>query len=118
MIVDVILLCTIGFFGLWVINKHYDNAYDIEELQRKMRNQWGLTNKPVSTIKYTTHDIKGLQNENKTLKADMQTMQNDLIEFRQSLINIDAKYKIKDKWCVDTIEKLTHMQSKIMSEVI
>jgi aspartate oxidase len=118
MIVDIILLTVLVFFSLWIINKHYDNAYDIEELQRKMRNQWGLTNKPVSTIKYTAHDIKGLQNENKTLRADMRTMQANLIQFRQSLINIDAKYKIKDKWCVDTIEKLTHIQNKMTSEVI
>ena len=66
MIVDIVLLTVLVFFSLWIINKHYDNAYDIEELQRKMRNQWGLTNKPVSTIKYTAHDIKGLQNENKS----------------------------------------------------
>ena len=28
MIIDAILLTTIALFGLWVINKHYDNAYD------------------------------------------------------------------------------------------
>tara|TARA_R110002051_G_C8594837_1_gene479391 strand:- start:420 stop:800 length:381 start_codon:yes stop_codon:yes gene_type:complete len=126
MIIDAILLTTIALFGLWVINKHYDNAYEIEKLQLKIRDQWGLTNKQESTKsfkatvadKYTGLDIKSLRNGHRTLSTDMKTMQDDLIEFRQSLINIDAKYKLKDKWCVDTIEEITQLQSKMMKEVI
>ena len=82
LVIDIILLTVITLFGLWIINKHYDNAYDIEEMQKNI--------------------------------TDMKIMQKDLIEFRQSLINIDAKYKIKDKWTVDKIEEVVKMQSKLL----
>ena len=64
---DVILLTMIALFGLWVINKHYNNAGDIEVIIKQM----------ASTI------------------SDMRKMQDDLIQFRQDLINIDAKYRMK-----------------------
>jgi hypothetical protein len=35
--------------------------------------------------------------------SDFSKMQDDLIQFRQDLINIDAKYKLKDRWAVDKI---------------
>jgi hypothetical protein len=76
---------TIALFGLWIINKHYDNAYDIEELQKKI--------------------------------TDMKIMQKDLIEFRQSLINIDAKYKIKDEWTVNKIGKVVKIQGKMLKSM-
>ena len=79
MIVDVILLTVLGFFGLWVINKHFDNAYDIEEL--------------IKQVSLTSND--------------MRKMQEDLIEFKQSLINIDAKYSIKEEWIIERLFKLT-----------
>tara|TARA_Y100000310_G_C20497012_1_gene722056 strand:- start:371 stop:682 length:312 start_codon:yes stop_codon:yes gene_type:complete len=79
MIVDTILLTVLGFFGLWVINKHFDNAYDIEEL--------------IKQVSLTSND--------------MRKMQEDLIEFKQSLINIDAKYSIKEEWIIERLFKLT-----------
>tara|TARA_Y100000034_G_C6711203_1_gene314162 strand:+ start:49 stop:360 length:312 start_codon:yes stop_codon:yes gene_type:complete len=79
MIVDTILLTVLGFFGLWVINKHFDNAYDIEEL--------------IKQVSLTSND--------------MRKMQEDLIEFKQSLINIDAKYGIKEEWIIERLFKLT-----------
>jgi hypothetical protein len=37
----------------------------------------------------------------------MRKMQEDLIEFKQSLINIDAKYSIKEEWIIERLFKLT-----------
>ena len=46
---------------------------------------------------------------------DMRKMQEDLIEFRQSLINIDAKYGIKEEWTIERLEKLTDIMKSNMS---
>ena len=35
---DLIILITLFFSVLWLIKKHYDNAYDIENMQIKLKN--------------------------------------------------------------------------------
>jgi hypothetical protein len=131
MLIDIILLTTIALFGLWIINKHYDNAYDIEELQKAIK----LTKcKVCKGTKVTFYNFTGnakYKDDDEFLNPevreepcpecqqyDIKKMQNDIIILRQNCINIDAKYKIKDKWCVDTIEEITQLQSKMIREVI
>jgi len=75
----------IALFGLWVINKHYNNAGDIEVIIKQM----------ASTI------------------SDMRKMQEDLIQFRQDLINVDSKYRIKDEWVISRLKQLTDIVSSL-----
>ena len=110
MLIDAILLTTIALFGLWVINKHYDNAYEIEKLQKELRNQFGLTNK------LEAFRVGG--NDYQTLNDDMITMQNDLTEFRQSLINIDAKYKFKNKWTTEKLQEVVSILRKHNNSIL
>ena len=93
---DIIILLTILFFGFWVIKKHYDNALEIEQLQIKYKQAVDIS----KNIRQT---------------SDMKAMQDDLIEFRQSLINIDAKYKIKDEWTTDRLQQLVDIVQSQMS---
>ena len=85
MIIDIMLLAMIALFGLWVINKHYNNAGDIEVIIKQM----------ASTI------------------SDMRKMQEDLIQFRQDLINVDSKYRIKDEWVISRLKQLTDIVSSL-----
>jgi len=73
---DLIILLAMLFFGFWVIKKHYDNAWKIEQLEK-------------------ARDI-----------GDLKKMESDIIELKQNCINIDAKYKIEDEWTVTKIEEL------------
>lgn len=78
---DIIIIMTIFAFSFWIIKKHYDNAWDIENLQIELKKAREI--------------------------SDLSVMQRDLIEFRQSLINIDVKYKLKDRWAVNKIEEIS-----------
>ena len=82
---DLIILITLFFSVLWLIKKHYDNAYDIENMQIKLKNLRYKTSKVNKELKVATVDIV----------QSMRKMQDDIIEGKQNDINIDAKYKLK-----------------------
>ena len=82
---DLIILITLYFSVLWLIKKHYDNAYDIENMQIKLKNLRYKTSKVNKELKVATVDIV----------QSMRKMQDDIIEGKQNDINIDAKYKLK-----------------------
>ena len=131
MVIDAILLTVIALFGLWVINKHYDNVYEIERLQKAIKLTKCKVCKGAKVILYNFTGNAKYKDDHKFLnpevreepcpecqRYDMKKMQNDIIILRQNCINIDAKYKIKDKWCVDSIEELSHLTKKLINEVV
>ena len=63
---EIILSVAIILFIGWIINAHYQNKYEIEQLR--------------------------IKSERPREVGDLLKMQDDLVEFRQSLINIDHKY--------------------------
>ena len=69
-------------FIAWIMNAHYQNKYEIEQLR--------------------------IKSERPKEVGDLLKMQSDLVEFRQSLINIDHKYKKE-------IKQLTTIVAKHMS---
>ena len=77
---DTIILLVILFFGFWIINKHYDNAWKIEQLEIKLKKALEL--------------------------GDLTKMQDDIISLKQKCINIDGKYKIKYDWIQKKFEEL------------
>ena len=89
---DIILLMTIFFSVLWLIKKHYDNAWDIENIQIQIKN---LEYKTSDFDKESEKDIASLRGETVNIVKSMRKMQDDIIEGKQNDINIDAKYKIK-----------------------
>ena len=89
---DIILLMTIFFSVLWLIKKHYDNAYDIENIQIQLKN---LEYKTSDFDKESEKDIASLRGETVNIVKSMREMQDDIIEGKQNDINIDAKYKLK-----------------------
>ena len=89
---DIILLMTIFFSVLWLIKKHYDNAYDIENIQIQLKN---LQYKTSDFDKESEKDIASLRGETVNIVKSMRKMQDDIIEGKQNDINIDAKYKLK-----------------------
>jgi len=89
---DIILLMTIFFSVLWLIKKHYDNAYDIENIQIELKN---LKYKTSDFDKESEKDIASLRSETVNIVQSMRKMQDDIIEGKQNDINIDAKYNLK-----------------------
>ena len=89
---DIILLMTIFFSVLWLIKKHYDNAWDIENLQIQLKN---LKYNTSDSFKEVKKDITSLRSETVNIVQSMRKMQDDIIEGKQNDINIDAKYRIK-----------------------
>tara|TARA_R110002020_G_C15915748_1_gene742363 strand:- start:65 stop:418 length:354 start_codon:yes stop_codon:yes gene_type:complete len=89
---DIILLMTIFFSVLWLIKKHYDNAWDIENLQIQLKS---LKYKTSDFDKESEKDIANLRAETINIVQSMRKMQDDIIEGKQNDINIDAKYKLK-----------------------
>ena len=77
---DIIILLVILLFGYWVIKKHYDNAYDIEQLKIELAKAREI--------------------------SDLKKMQTDIISLKQDCINIDAKYRIKDEWTTNSLKQL------------
>ena len=92
------LLLLITGFGFWVIRKHYDNAWKIEQLEIKVKRGGKILN----------------EDENAIIK-DFKKMQTDIIKIRQDCINIDAKYRIKDEWSTNRIEQLVNIVQQHMS---
>ncbi len=92
------LLFLITGFGLWVIRKHYDNAWKIEQLEIKVKRGGKILN----------------EDENAIIK-DLKQMQTDIIRIRQDCVNIDAKYRIKDEWATSRIEQLVNIVQQHMS---
>lgn len=95
---DIILLMTIFFSVLWLIKKHYDNAWDIENLQIQLKN---LKYKSSDFNKESEKDIANLRAEIVSIIQSMRKMQDDIIAGNQNNINIDGKYRIK----IDDINK-------------
>ena len=95
---DIIIMMTIGAFGLWVITKHYDNAWKIEQLEIKVKKNGKIVS----------------QDEEAIIK-DFRQMQTDIIKLQQDCINIDAKYKIKDEWTVSRLQQLADIVQQNMS---
>jgi len=95
---DIIIMMTIGVFGLWIMTKHYDNAWKIEELEIKVKKNGKIVS----------------QDEEAIIK-DFRQMQTDIIKLQQDCINIDAKYRIKDEWTVNKIQQLTDIQEKLVA---
>ena len=93
MVIDAMILTVIAFFGLWVINKHYDNAWKIEQMEIKIKKNGKIVD----------------QDEASEFIEDFRQMQTDIINIRQDCINIDAKYKIKDRWAVNKIEEIINV---------
>ena len=98
---DIIIMMTIGVFGLWIMTKHYDNAWKIEELEIKVKKNGKIVS----------------QDEEAIIK-DFRQMQTDIIKLQQDCINIDAKYKIKDEWMVDRIKQLTDIVHCRLQEAV
>tara|TARA_R100000458_G_scaffold17985_1_gene15602 strand:+ start:950 stop:1348 length:399 start_codon:yes stop_codon:yes gene_type:complete len=92
------LLFLITGFGLWVIRKHYDNAWKIEQLEIKVKRGGKILN----------------EDENAIIK-DLKQMQTDIIRIRQDCVNIDSKYRIKDEWATSRIEQLVNIVQQHMS---
>ena len=92
------LLFLIMGFGFWVIKKHYDNAFDIEQLQIQMK----------QIIKRLRHSLPN--------SVDLSKMQADIIEQNQNSINIDAKYKMKYDDIDERLEQILKVVMKNMSE--
>jgi hypothetical protein len=86
---DLIIVLSMGIFGVWVIYKHYN-------------------------IKSYIHNLR---NDIYSCRADMKLMQGDLIEFRQNLINIDAKYRKKDEWVVSKIQQITEKDISVQNAI-
>ena len=95
---DLIILLAMLFFGYWVIKKHYDNAWKIEQLEIMVKNNGKIVN----------------QDEEAIIK-DFKKMQTDIIRIQQDCINIDAKYRIKDEWSTSRIEQLVNIVQQHMS---
>lgn len=95
---DIILLMTIFFSVLWLIKKHYDNAWDIENLQIQLKN---LKYNTSNSFKEVKKDITSLRSETVNIVQSMRKMQDDIIAGNQNDINIDGKYRIK----IDDINK-------------
>ena len=74
------ILFLIMGFGFWVIKKHYDNAFDIEQLQIQMKKAREI--------------------------GDLKKMQTDIIAQSQNSINLNAKINRNEKWTVETIDKM------------
>ena len=89
---DLIILITLFFSVLWLIKKHYDNAWDIENIQIQLKN---LEYKTSDFDKESEKDIASLRGETVNIVKSMREMQDDIIEGKQNDINIDAKYKLK-----------------------
>tara|TARA_R100001594_G_scaffold29338_1_gene54841 strand:+ start:1111 stop:1536 length:426 start_codon:yes stop_codon:yes gene_type:complete len=92
---DLIILVVISLFGVWVINKHYDNAWKIEQIDLQ---------------------IKQLREI-----GDLTKMQNDIIEQNQNSINLNAKINRNEKWTVETIDKMKKaidMLGEIQSKLV
>ena len=103
---DIILLMTIFFSVLWLIKKHYDNAYDIENIQIELKNLEHKTSHSFIEVKIDTASLK---DETVNIVKSMRKMQDDIIEGKQNDINIDAKYKIK----LNAIDKMLEQQTRI-----
>ena len=95
---DLIILLSMLFFGFWVIKKHYDNAWKIEQIEIKVNNNGKIVS----------------QDEEAIIK-DFKKMQTDIIKIQQDCINIDAKYRIKDEWTVSKLQQLTDIQEKLVA---
>ena len=102
MVIDAMILTVIAFFGLWVINKHYDNAWKIEQMEIKIKKNGKIVD----------------QDEASEFIEDFRQMQTDIINIRQDCINIDAKYKIKDRWAVNKIEEIINHQFKYIEKIM
>lgn len=89
---DIILLMTIFFSVLWLIKKHYDNAYDIENIQIQLKNLEHTTSHSFKEVKIDTSSLK---DETVNIIQSMRKMQDDIIAGNQNDINIDHKYRIK-----------------------
>tara|TARA_R110000824_G_scaffold232610_1_gene420717 strand:- start:634 stop:1059 length:426 start_codon:yes stop_codon:yes gene_type:complete len=87
---DIATIVILFLLGLWSIKHHYDNKWKIEQIKIEYKNLVKVSKKAnqqtMDEFERTSH-----------YRKDMKTMQSDLIEFRQSLINIDNKYRIKMK---------------------
>ena len=94
---DIIIMMTIGIFGLWIITKHYDNAWKIEQLEIKVKKNGKIVS----------------QDEEAIIK-DLRQMQTDIIKLQQDCINIDSKYRIKDEWTVNKVQQITDIQEKLV----
>ena len=94
---DIIIMMTIGVFGLWIITKHYDNAWKIEQLEIKVKKNGKIVS----------------QDEEAIIK-DLRQMQTDIIKLQQDCINIDSKYRIKDEWTVNKVQQITDIQEKLV----
>jgi len=100
------ILFLIMGFGFWVIKKHYDNAFDIEQLQIQMKK---AREKELSSYP------KGIS------LNDLKKMQNDIIEQNQNCINLNAKINRNEKWTVETIDKIKKaidMLGEIQSKLV
>ena len=97
---------TIFFSVLWLIKKHYDNAYDIENIQIELKNLEHKTSHSFIEVKIDTASLK---DETVNIVKSMRKMQDDIIEGKQNDINIDAKYKIK----LNAIDKMLEQQTRI-----
>ena len=89
---DLIILMTLFFSVLWLIKKHYDNAYNIRNMQIRAKN---LKFKSSNYNKEAKKDIANIRAELIDYHKSMRKMQDDIIEGKQNDINIDAKYKLK-----------------------
>ena len=89
------ILFLIMGFGFWVIKKHYDNAFDIEQLQIQMKKAREI--------------------------GDLKKMQTDIIAQSQNSINLNAKINRNEKWTVETIDKMKKaidMLGEIQSKLV
>ena len=89
------ILFLIMGFGFWVIKKHYDNAFDIEQLQIQMKKAREI--------------------------GDLKKMQTDIIAQSQNSINLNAKINRNEKLTVETIDKMKKaidMLGEIQSKLV
>ena len=77
-------------FAGWITSRHYHNKYEIEELRIDARRSKEL--------------------------SDLLKMQDNLDKIRQSITNLDAKYKMKYDDINDRFEQLLKIVMKDMSE--
>lgn len=85
---DIATIVILFLLGLWSIKHHYDNKWEIEQLKLEYNTFVKVTKK---AAQQTLDEFERTRH----YQSDMKKMQSDLTEFRQSLDNIDGKYRLK-----------------------
>ena len=107
------MIVVIFALTLWLVRKHYDNAYEIEVMWNELKKQ---KDKISNVLSLSSDDITSLKSETVNIAQSMRKMKDDIIENKQNDINIDAKYKAKlkeiDRMLEETSEDVFKLSSK------